>query len=157
MKKVTSVLAAALVLAIMLCACGGAKGNGKKLSEVYSAIKSQVTLSEMNEFSDVKALDRFYGISADSVEDFAGGVNNSGVNMEEIVLVKAQDDNAAASVETALNNRKQAKYNENKNYNPEQAEMIDKCSVTRSGSYVAMILSPNAEKITSIYKSELGL
>ena len=157
MKKVTSVLAAALVLAIMLCACGGAKGNGKKLSEVYSAIKSQVTLSEMNEFSDVKALDRFYGISADSVEDFAGGVNNSGVNMEEIVLVKAKDDNAAASVETALNNRKQAKYNENKNYNPEQAEMIDKCSVTRSGSYVAMILSPNAEKITSIYKSELGL
>ena len=157
MKKVTSILAAALVLAIMLCACGGAKGNGKKLSEVYSAVKSQVTLSDMNEFTDVKSLDRFYGISAESVEDFAGGVNNSGVNMEEIVLVKAKDDNAAASVETALNNRKQAKYNENKNDNPEQAEVIEKCAVTRDGVYVAMILSPNAAQITSIYKSELGL
>ena len=75
MKKVTSILAAALVLAILLCACGGAKGNGKKLSEVYSAVKSQVALSDMNEFTDVKSLDRFYGISAESVEDFAGGVN----------------------------------------------------------------------------------
>lgn len=156
MKKITSVLAAALALAVILCSCGS-QGSGKKLSEVYSAIKAEVTLSDMNEFTDVSTLDRFYGISSASVEDFAGGVNNSGVNMEEIVLVKAKDDAAADSIKTSLENRKQAKYNENKNYNPEQAEMIEKCAVTRDGVYVAMILSPNAAQITSIYKSELGL
>ena len=77
--------------------------------------------------------------------------------MEEIVLVKAKDDAAADSIKTSLENRKQAKYNENKNYNPEQAEMIQKCSVERSGLYVSMILSPNAEKITSVYRSQLGI
>ena len=156
MKKVTAVIAAALMLAVILCSCGG-QGNGKKLSEVYASIKSQVTLSEMNEFTDVKALDRCYGISAYLVEDFAGGVNNSGVNMEEIVLVKAKDDNSASAVYTALENRKQAKYNENKNYNPEQAKVIENSNVERNGSYVALIISPNAEQIGKIYHSELGL
>ena len=156
MKKIKTILAAALALAVILCSCGS-QGSGKKLSEVYSAIKAEVTLSDMNEFTDVSALDRFYGISSASVEDFAGGVNNSGVNMEEIVLVKAKDDAAADSIKTSLENRKQAKYNENKNYNPEQAEMIQKCSVERSGLYVSMILSPNAEKITSVYRSQLGI
>ena len=33
MKKVTAVIAAALMLAVILCSCGG-QGNGKKLSEV---------------------------------------------------------------------------------------------------------------------------
>ena len=111
----------------------------------------------MNEFTDVKSLDRFYGISADLVEDFAGGVNNSGVNMEEIVLVKAKDDNSASAVYSALENRKQAKYNENKNYNPEQAKVIENSNVERNGSYVALIISPNAEQIGKIYHSELGL
>lgn len=154
-KKLTAVFAAAIILAIALCSCSG--GSGKKLSDVYSTIKSQVSLSEMNEFKDVSSLDRYYGITEDLVDDFAGGINNSGVNQEELVMVKAKNADAAVKIEEALQNRYKSKLNEQKNYNAEQAEMIEKCSVDVDGMYVSMLISPNASQIKTIYKSELGL
>lgn len=153
MKKLTLTIMAIIAMAAMLCACSG--NNNKPLSEVYEEIKLQVTLSEMNEFKSAESLDRYYGIVADDIAEFAGGINNSGVNQEEIVLIKAVDNNAAARVKEALNNRYNAKYNENKNYNPEQAEMIEKCSVEQKGLYVTMIVSENYETITQIFNDNI--
>ena len=35
--------------------------------------------------------------------------------------------------------------------------MVEKCKVEQFDLYVTMIVSPNAEKITEIFKSDLGL
>lgn len=153
MKKISLALAAVMLALLALAGCGAS--NAKPLSEIYDDIKSQVQLSEMNEITSITALSR-YGITEDQVEEFAGGVNNSGVEQEEIVLVKATGSDAAAAVKTALENRYNSKLNENKNYNPEQAAMIEQCSVEQNGLYVSMIISPNAEKITEIYKTGIG-
>ena len=118
--------------------------------------KSEVTLKDFDEFKSADDLNRFYGFSADDVEEYAGGVNNTGVNQEEIVLVKAKDDSAASKVKDALDNRYKAKLNENKNYNPEQAKIIEKCKVESDGVYVSMIVSENADKITEIFKKVIG-
>ena len=90
--------------------------------------------------------------AAEQAEEFAGGINKTGVNQEEIVLVKAASEKDVDSIKTALDNRYKAKLNQNKNYNAEQAEMIEKCSVEVDGLYVSMIVSENAESITKIYK-----
>ena len=111
----------------------------------------------MNEFTNAASLDRYYGIAEADIQEFAGGINNSGVEQEEIVLVKAADSGKAETIKAALENRLNAKLNENVNYNPEQAEMIKKCKVEQNELYVSMIVSENAEKITEIYKSETGI
>ena len=72
------------------------------------------------------------------------------------MLVKAKDDSAASKVKDALDNRYKAKLNENKNYNPEQAKIIEKCKVESDGVYVSMIVSENADKITEIFKKGIG-
>ena len=153
MKKLALTIVSVFAMVAMLCACSG--NNNKPLTEVYDEIKSQVTLSEMNEFTSVDSLDRYYGIASDDVAEFAGGINNSGVNQEEIVLIKATNNDSATRVKEALDNRYNAKYNENKNYNPEQAKMIEKCSVEQNGLYVTMIVSENYETITQIFKDNI--
>lgn len=155
MKKITMTVAALLAAALLVLS-GCSSANAKPLSDIYTEIQSQVTLSEMNELTSAASLTRYYGITEEQVEEFAGGINNSGVEQEEIVLVKATDNDAAAAVKTALENRYNAKLNENKNYNPEQAAIIEKCSVEQNGLYVSMIISPNADKITEIYKAGIG-
>lgn len=149
MKKTVSIITALLI--VLLCGCSSA--SAKPLSEVFADIKSEVSFSDFREFSSVDELKKYYGIEAEDVLEFAGGVNTTGVEQEEVVLVKAKDSAAADNVEKALDSRYQAKLNQNKNYNAEQAALIEKCSVERNGSYVSMIVSENAEKITEIYKN----
>ncbi len=153
MKK-TLVLLLAVVM-VLCCACG--KTQAKPLADIYNDIKAQVNFENVTELTEIRLMERFYGITEDMAAEFAGCVNNSAVNQEAVVLVKAVDDNAAAAVEEKLANYYQAKLNQNKDYNPEQAAIIEKCSVDRDGLYISMIISENADKIKEIYRSEAGL
>ena len=153
MKKLLSITVAVIALILALSACSSA---AKPLSDVFAAIKSEVGISEMVEFASVDDLDRFYGIDAADVTEFAGGINNSGVNQEEIVLIKASDKDAAARVETALTNRYNSKLNETKSYNPEQYAVLESCGVEVNGLYVSMILSANASAMKEIYHQAIG-
>ena len=170
MKKIFAALFAA-VIALCFCSCGGtsessaqpsqgsaeAAVSAKPLKEIFEDVKTQVGIENLTELSNVRTLDRYYGITEDKVSEFAGGNNSSGVSQEEIVLIKAVDDNAAAAVEASLNDRYNSKLEQSRNYNPEQAAVIEKCKVQRDGLYVSMIVSENADRITDIYRTEAGL
>ncbi len=171
MKKVAVILAMVLIMGTVLCACKDNQDTTsgensvvstdtvqeKSLTDVFSEIKSQMNVSEMVEFQDVSSLDRYYGITAEQVSEFAGGINNSGVEQEEIVLIKASDEANVEAIKTALENRRQSKLNENKNYNPTQAEIIEQCSVETNGLYIFMLISPNHEQMTQVVRTSLNL
>lgn len=154
MKRIISVIALIAMLAVLLCACGE---QAQPLSDIFSTIKTEYEISDLVEFDDISTLERFYGIGADDVAEFAGGVNNSGVNQEEIVLIKAKDADAAENISEKLNNRLQSKLNETKDYNPEQYAIIEKCTVDTDGLYVSMIISENAEGIKKLYTQGIGI
>ena len=109
----------------------------------------------MNDFQDVASLERYYGITAEEVVDFAGGINYSGVDQEEIVMVQASNEQAAEHIQTTLDNRRQSKYNENKNYHPDQVGMINRSRVDRNGMYISLFISDNADQIREIYNTLL--
>ena len=159
MKKIIIALAAVIAVCAALCACSGLESSssggksGKALSEIWSDIKDEVEFKDFSEFQDIKRLNRSYGITEDVAEEFAGGVNSTGVNQEEVVLVKAKDEDSAKEIEEKLNAKLESKLNQNKNYNPEQAKMMDGCKVEKDGLYVSLIVSENREKITEIYKN----
>lgn len=154
MKKVSIWLVAAVML--LLCACGS-QTEAKPLADIFNDIKAQVTFDNITELSSARLMDRYYGITEDLMAEFAGCINASGMSQEEIVLVKAVDDNAAATVKEKLEKRYQSKLEQNKNYNPEQAAVIENCSVEQNGLYVSMIVSEKADQIKGIYRSEAGL
>ena len=153
MKKLICVIAAITVLAVTLCACGQA---AKPLPEIFEKLKTDYNIAEMLEF---KSADDFirYGIAADDIEEYAGGINKTGVDQEEIVLIKAKNADASNRVEEALNGHIDTKLKENKNYNPKQYAIIEKCSVDiDKTNYVSMIISSNAEAMKKDYKAAIG-
>ena len=152
MKKLAVILAAVIVLSAALCACGGSKS----LSSVYEEITKQVELKDMLVLTTEEQLDKYYGIAADDVEDFAGCINSTGVDQEEIIMIKAKDEEAAARIKDALQLRYDTKLAQNISYNPEQAQIIQNCSVEQDGLYVSMIISENADQIKEIYKKAVG-
>lgn len=152
MKKLICVTALIAVLAIMLCACGQA---AKPLSEVFEQIKTDYNVTDMLEFDSVDDFSR-YGIAADDIKEYAGGINRSGVNQEEIIMILATDSDAAARVEEALNKRLESKMNETKNYNPEQYAIMEDCSVDVDNNYVSLFISENADKMKADYKKAIG-
>ena len=89
------------------------------------------------------------------VDDYAGGIDSSGVTMTEIVLIRAKDENSAAEIGEKLNKRLQSKLNQNRNYNPEQAEIIEKCKVETDGLYVTLVISQDADKINAIIRQHI--
>lgn len=146
----------AAICAVLLCVClvaCGEKEASKPLSDIYADIQTQVELTDMLELDSASKLDKYYGIAQADVAEYAGGINNTGVEMEEIVLIKAVDNAAAQRVKEALDVRYSTKLAQNKDYNPEQAQMIEQCSVEQDGVYVTMIVSENADTITQVYKS----
>ncbi|MBQ3416928.1 MAG: DUF4358 domain-containing protein [Ruminococcus sp.] len=151
MKKLAIILAAVIILSTVLCACGG----GKKLSSVYDDITKQVELKDMLVLTTTDQLDKYYGIAAEDVDDFAGCINSTGVDQEEIIMIKATDDAAAGRIKDALQLRYDTKLAQNITYNPEQAEIIQNCSVEQDGLYVSMIISSNADQIKEIYKAAI--
>ena len=152
--KRTLIVLLALVM-VLCCACSNT--SQKPLTEVYNDIKAQVTFEDVNELTDISQMERYYGITDEMAAEYAGCINASGVEQEEVVLVKAVDDAAATQIKEKLDTRYQSKLNQNKNYNAEQAAMIEKCSVDQDGLYVSMIISDNADTIKKIYREDLGL
>lgn len=153
MKKLISIAALITVIAVILCACGS---TAKPLSEVFESLKTDYNITDLVEFKSVDDLSR-YGIKEEDVKEFAGGVNKSGVNQEEIVMVLATDADAAERISTALNNRLESKKNETKNYNPEQYAIIEDCTVDIDNNYVSMFISENADAMKADYKKAIGI
>lgn len=156
MRRIIAIVCLVLAMGVLMTACSsdGVKAD-KSLGEIYEEIKAEVKLPDMVELDDADRLDRNYGITEEMVEEFAGGIDSSGVTMSEIVLIKAKDQDSAKQIEEKLNNRLSAKLDQNRNYNPEQAEIIEKCKVETNGLYVTMIISDEAQKITEIVNSHL--
>lgn len=154
MKRVLALSLAVMML--LFCACGKT-AQAKPLSEVFNDIKAQAAFENITELKEARQLDRRYGITEDMVAEFAGCNNATGGNQEEIVLIKAADETKAAAVKEKLDKRYESKLSQSKNYNAEQAAIVEKCSVTQDGLYVAMIVSDKADKITEIYRKGVGL
>ncbi len=157
MKKIISIIALVAVLAAALCACGGSNSKTQPLSDIFAQIKNEYKITDMVEFEDISTLDKFYGITADDVDEFAGGINNSGVNQEEIVFVKAKDAEKAKAIAEKLNARLKSKLNETKNYNPEQYAIIEKSNVDIDNLYISLIISENLDGIKKMYKEGIGV
>lgn len=153
MKKLVCVIAVITVLAVSLCACGQ---SAKPLSEIFEQLKTDYNVTDLVEFKSTDDLAR-YGIKAEDVKEYAGGINKSGVDQEEIVMVLATDTAAVGRVQAALNNRLESKKNETKNYNPEQYAIIENCTVEVDGNYVALIISKNADAMKADYKKAIGV
>lgn len=180
MKKLAMIIIAG-ALALSLCACGnsgnGASSEASKTSSAVSAeskeaskeskdasaaedsqlktilekVKKEITMpADTSDFTAAK-MKRTFGIEEDMMDDFAGLYCTDGLRQDQIVYVKAKNEEAAAEIEKKLQDNWQSKYNVIKNYSPEQVAIIEAAKVDKDGLYVSLVISADADKIKEMF------
>ncbi|MDD6490535.1 MAG: DUF4358 domain-containing protein [Clostridia bacterium] len=168
MKKKIIAVTAALIAVVAFAGCSNNSVKqasvqpsetsvikAKSVSAIFDEIKTQTKLPEMLFLEKADDLDRYYGITPDDVEEFAGGIDNSGTSQDEIVIIKAKDDTAADNVQKMLQKKYDSKLNQIQNYDADETEKIKNGKVEKNGLYVTLVISNDFDKITEIIKNSI--
>lgn len=92
-----------------------------------------------------------YGIAAADVAESVGYMTMDGVFPDEVILVKAVDADAAQRIADALTRRLEEVKLQSKDYDPENYELAQSCSVQTTDLYVTLFLSPHHERMTELF------
>lgn len=165
MKKIISLLIAVLITAsgiLVLSSCDKEAKNPVELVE--ESVKEKVDLTEIllkidesvemsGDMMTLTADDLidYYGIESSDVVSCAVSQDMCGY-LDEIIMIEAVDETAAANIETALNDYLEYKKEEMRTYLPEQYEVLNNCSVNVNGLFVSLFISSSADEINEIYE-----
>ncbi len=154
MKKVLMSVLALLMCMCLLTACGGGKTlNDTPLSEVLTRINTEFFDGgeSMREIDSLDKLELYYSIDPADVAEFAAEVaKNSATEIDEVVLIKAVDEEAAKRVAEKLELRLQSQKDLCASYSAELLAVADKCSVRTQGVLVSLIITEQYDKAVSI-------
>lgn len=144
----------ALALVLALCGCGG-KAQPEQadfsVQEAMAELTQTASIDEPLALEEADMLD-YFGIPAESMADFAAQTCSNGISAQEIVLVKAADEDSAGTVEEKLQARLDNWKAEMENYLPDQYDILSQCRVQRDGLYVALIVHPEHEALEELYR-----
>lgn len=126
-----------------------------ELKTIYERVKQEVTLPDnMSDFTAAR-VKRVFGITEDEMTDFAGAVCTDGITQDQIIYVKAKDEDSAKAIAEKLQNNWQATYNVIKNYDPDQMTIIENAKVETNGLYVSLVMTAEADQVKSIFNEAL--
>lgn len=141
MKRILPLILA-LVLIFLFSACGGEKTAVKDLdaaSLADSLLKGNIFSVSLDELPSSKA-SAFYGVEKEKVED-ALLYHASGVSKEQIVVLKATDETAAADMASTLRELVQEWIQTDTDYAPQEVPKLEKTVLRQSGVWVVMVVA----------------
>ena len=155
MKVKVRVMTALIAVLLLLSSCGKSTTADVNLSDVLAEISDSVQLPNELTKMTMSELTGLYGIESDEIVQFAGYYTDVGTLADEIVLIEAKDSAAADTVRQKVEDRYDAKLAEMKDYLPDEYEKIQNGTVLVQGSYIALIVSDNADTVQDIYKAAI--
>ena len=173
MKRFVSfaALALSLVMVLSLAACGGDKPAQEQGGDTPStttetkkvdlaAVRTQIIDECQIAGSgnvETDGLSRQYGISADQVASSASfSAPSNGAFPQEIVMVEAKDEAAAADIKAKLDSRLKNIADQAASYDPDSLALAEKCQVVSDGVYVGMFFSAQYDTMVSIFQKALA-
>lgn len=177
MKRFLTLLMA-LTLVLALAACGGEEqpadtGSDNDASQTQNegdttpaagvdleALKAQM-LSDagITDYIDVPAenLSNVYGIEAEQVVSAAAfNAMTGGAFPEEVVMVQAVDEAAAAAVADKLQAKLDAIAEQAASYDPDSLELAQSCDIVTDGVYVGLFFTQHYDAMASAFQSAIG-
>lgn len=100
---------------------------------------------------DTGALSAMYGIETGWVAQSASFILMSGVFPDEVILVEAVDQEAAAQVAAKLQSKLDDTLNQAQLYDPESYAALQSCGVAADGLFVSLILSSSQAELAAVY------
>lgn len=148
MKRILTIVVAAVLVLATLTACGGAKNVD--LNELMKKINDTYGLTGLTAVEDADNLNRYYRTPKEDVKQFAAEFTKAASDgYTEVVLIEAVDADAAGRVKAQLEARRNSQLSDAKSYNAEQVSMIEACSVKEKGSFVWLVISDKQADINA--------
>lgn len=148
MKRILTIVVAAVLVLATLTACGGAKNV--ELNELMKKINDTYGLTGLTAVEDADNLNRYYRTPKEDVKQFAAEFTKAASDgYTEVVLIEAVDADAAGRVKAQLEARRNSQLSDAKSYNAEQVSMIEACSVKEKGSFVWLVISDKQADINA--------
>ena len=146
MRKIIVSIAAMFMCMCLLAACtGGTKTlNDTPLSEAMDKINAEVFggADNMRAIDSLDKLELYYDIAPADVAEFAAEVaKNSATEIDEVVIVKAVDEEAAKRIAEKLELRLQSQKDLCASYSAELLAVAEKCAVRTQGVLVSLIVT----------------
>lgn len=155
---------ASLLVALLLCGCGaqggdntGDKGKTELPQLNMETLYARLGLSEesMVAVAESMLLD-LYGIEQADVKQVKITQSSDGLRADEVWLIEAVDDSAAAKIENLAKNRIQQKDDESITYSPEQNAIVKKSYLAVEGAYVFFVCHPEVDSLKVTIAAALG-
>lgn len=154
MKKVLVSVLALVMCMCVLTACGGEKAlNDTPLSEALDKINAQFFDGgeTMRIIDSLDKLELYYDIAPEDVAEFAAEVaKDSATEIDEVVLVKAVDEEAAKRIAEKLELRLNSQKDLCASYSPELLAVAEKCAVRTQGMLVSLVVTENYTDVTAL-------
>ena len=144
---------AMLLAIVMLCmtGCGGKDAGSDVSMDVQSVYDSMVSvLPEMLPMDETMMLN-FCGIEADMCAQAVVSVCFDGLRADEVWLIEAKDAASLKTLQELAQSRLDRKGEESITYSPEQYEVVQKAQVITAGNYLAVLVSPDVQKLADIF------
>ncbi len=154
MKKIIVSAVAFLMCMCLLTACGGAKTlNDTPLFDVLTELNTQLFNDgdTMRVIDTTDKLELYYDVDPADVKEFAAEVaKNSATEIDEVILIKAVDSDAAKRIAEKLELRLQSQKDLCASYSADLLAVADKCSVRTEGVLVTLIITEQYDEAIEI-------
>ena len=144
--------AAVFILAAVILTSGRRIRNDVTLSELETAVFSEI--SEGNAFSprDAMALRKYYGLDAAELTDFSLWLPSSNMDAAELLIVVMKDESQAENIRKAMETRLANQIGVFESYGVDQMRLLNQAEIITEGRYAVFICAENAAKAGAAVK-----
>ena len=121
------------------------------LAALKTNIVQQLKIEDSMDLTQESMID-MYGFAQADVKTFACCVAMGGAFVEEIILIECVDDTAVERIEQKLQVKLSDAMDMAQNYDAESYAIYQNCKVQKSGTYVALFVSANAEQMQKMFE-----
>lgn len=130
--------------------------DGVDLEALKAQMLSDAGITDYIDVPAEKAVST-YGLDAAKVVSAAAfNAMTGGAFPEEVVMVQATDEAAAADVAAKLESKLDSIAQQAASYDPDSLELAENCDVVTSGVYVGLFFSQHYDAMVSAFQSAVG-
>ena len=146
-KKMIRLLCLAL-LSCLLCGCGAKEqpaAMNKTCAELADLAAASAAFQELAD-ANAKYLAKHLMVDADTLDDWCLRMDNTRATSEMICILKVKPEADQKKVREALEDYRAEQAAIYRDYAPAEAAKLEKARVLENGAYLALIVSPDADK-----------
>jgi hypothetical protein len=133
----------------------GARDSMQPIESVEEQVFNSLGETDGMQKSSNRMLKKLYGLDAADYDGVALYTSISGMDAEELLIVKLKDDSQSEAVEEAIETRLQTQKNSFEGYGVSQTALLEDAVVYTRANYVLFVVHADADAAKSAFRRSL--